>query len=224
MKNKIFFCYILVILVFFKGSNSCLAEVPGQISNYSRDLLTVLKWDLKYDQERKKDVEFLLGSIDGPLVQNLDNEQKAQAIASMRAAVLKKMIEDREQFKTYLLSQYNQFFTLDELEKLKAYFKTDLMQMIVQSQIDKKEVGIDEINHKLLSANGEDQEIIKWFRDSYLNARFIRFQENVNPRINKMIAERMQEVLALAIKQIPNLVGSMQLKQSINVDLNTVER
>ena len=198
---------------------SLAASANKYIGNSSRELLTALKWDERYEQERKKDTDYLLGNIDGDLLKGFTPEQKEQVLLSMRNAVLNQLLTDKDSFKNYLLDQYNQFFTIDEIGKLAAYFKTAVMQMVIQSQIDQKQLVIEQINHKLDTASGAEKEVMKQFRDSYLNTRYARFQEKIKPILNKMIFERLKEVLAVAMVKLPDLIKAMQAHQSINLDL-----
>ncbi len=219
MKNKLLFYPLMSLLILLTTNISLAVNTNLHVGNVSRELLTVLKWDERYEQERQKDVSYLLSSIDGALLQGFTSEQKEQVIFSMRNAVLNQLLADKDNFKNYLLNQYNQFFTADEMISLVKYFKTAVMQMVIQSQVDHKQLVVEQINYKLNTAGRLDKEIIEKFRDSYLNARYARFQEKVNPLVNKMIFERLKEILALAIVKLPDLIKAMQAHQSINLDL-----
>jgi hypothetical protein len=180
------------------------------VDNTSRQLLKTIKWDQQYDIERQKDVNYLFGSISGELFKNLTPEQKALILESMKASTLKQILGDRDLFKNYILSQYNQFFTTDELNTLTKYFQTKVMQMVIQSQIDQKQLSSEDISMKLALAPPQDQVIIDQLRDSYLNARYTRFQEKIQPKVNEMIYKRMQEILKQVLNNLPNLIKDVQ--------------
>lgn len=184
------------------------------INNYSRQLIIIMKWDVKYEKAREKDVNYLLGNIDGEALKGLTSSQKEQVISSMRAAVLKQMLSEKEYFKNILLDQYAQFFTVDELEKLIAYFKTDLMKMVVQSQIDQKQLTVDDIDNAISLSSALDKRSIEWFRDSYLSTRNNRFQQKSNKVMNDIIYKRMGEVLEIAMKKLPETIALVKSEKN----------
>lgn len=204
--------YILFLLINL-GANFAFgySNADNQyVDNISRQLLKTIKWNQQYEIERQKDVNYLFGSISGELFKNLTPEQKELILESMKASTLKQILEDRDLFRNYLLSQYNQFFTTDELDKLTKYFQTEVMQMVIQSQIDQKQLSSENISMKLALAPPQDQIIIEELRDSYLNARYTRFQEKIKPKVNKMIYQRMQEILKQVLNNLPNLIKDVQ--------------
>ncbi len=201
MLNKKFFTILYLLLV------SCSSfAVNGNINNSSRNLLEVLHWDQRYEVNRVKDLEYILGNIDGPSVQNLNDAQKKSLLITIRKTILDQMMKDKDTYKVYMIEQYNKSFTMDELESLIQYYNTPVMQLVINSQLKNKEITIDEINMELLKAKSKDQQIVEWFRNSYLNIRYQRFQEKVNPIVNKMIANRMETVIEATLIRLPELV------------------
>lgn len=199
--KKIFYLFLLY-------SNIVLAKTDSNynLSNQANDLLKTLSWEKFFKFERNKDVTYLLGSIDGPLLQELTIEQKTQIIASMRDAVLKQIFIDMPYFKNYLVGKYIEFFSLDELTKLNQYFRTELMQTVITSQLDGKKITAEELLLKIDKSNEQDKKIIENFRESYLRLRYIRFDEKIMPEINKMIFNRMKEILSVVFKEVPNFI------------------
>jgi hypothetical protein len=198
--NKPFsFFYKYIVIALLLTNNAMANDQAKLIDNYSRELLKILEWDTTYRENRTKDIEYLLGSLDGEKVNNLTKEQKEQILQSMRDATLKQILNDTNHFKNHLLKQYNTFFTLDEIRMLIAYFKTELMQTVIKSQIDYKKISIEEISYKLNSAKESDKIIIEEFRNSYLNERYIRFQKKVTPALNEMIYKRLEEILGAVL-------------------------
>ena len=201
--------YIIFLLVAL-NSTFAFSYPQEYIGNESRKFLETIRWDQQYEAERKKDVNYLFGSINGELFHNLTPEQKELILTSMKSTILKQIIEDRDLFKNYILLQYTKFFTTDELEKLSKYFQTEVMQMLIQSQIDQNQLSSTEISTKLALSPQKDQLIIEKLRDSYLNARYTRFQEKIRPTVNKMIYERMQEILKQSINNLPLLIKDIK--------------
>lgn len=204
MLKKSYYFAILLVLV----SNVAFAakNYNRYIGNYSRELLDVLQWEKKYEADRKMDINYLFGNIDGDIVNNLSEIQKQQLTQLLRKSVFNQMIEDRDEFKDYLIKQYNKFFTIDEIERLISYYKTAVLQVGINAKINRTPFTINEINQKILQAKETDREIIGWFRDSYLNNRYTRFIEKVTPKLNNMIIERLKIIIDINIKNIPNLV------------------
>ncbi len=199
-----------ILLLLLLSSNLAFSSSYEYIGNYSRKLLDTLKWDQIYELNRKKDITYLFGNINGAAVQALTLEQKNILIQTMQDAALKQLMADKDYFKNYLLEQYNQFFTLDELKKLTAYYNTSVMQMVINAQLTKKPFTVEQIEDKLLSANNDDEAAIKQMRNSYLKARFTRFKEKMDPQINEMIYNRTKEVIDAVIKKIPDFVKEIK--------------
>lgn len=218
MKNISIYKLICSFLVLWAASSAFAGfsynSDSRDINNYSRQLITLMKWDVKYEKAREKDVNYLLGNIDGEALKGLTSLQKEQVLSSMRVAVLKQMLSEKEYFKNILLEQYAQFFTVDELEKLIAYFKTDLMKMVVQYQIEQKQLTVDDINNAISLSSVLDQRSIEWFRDSYLSTRNNRFQQKSNKAMNDIIYKRMGEVLEIAMKKLPETIALVKSEKS----------
>ena len=217
------FYYSLIFTLFLFSANLSLAGYAVKSAgNYSNKFLTVIQWDKKYDLDRKTDIDYLLGSVNSPELNGLNDQQKKELVILMQTMTLNQMIKDREYFKNYLLDQYTKFFTIDELQKLINYYQTDLMQMVINAKLDQKKITIEEINDKLLKSSVPDKSIIEWFRNSYLNARYSRFLENINPKLNNMIAQRLKEVLDMVIKKIPEIARYVKDSQS-GLDHNLIQ-
>ena len=209
---------ILMIVILL---NPCLSYGGlGHIDNYSNKLLNILQWNKQYDQDRKNEVEYLLGTVDGDLVVTLNEAEKTILINWLQQMAINQLTKDREFFRNYLRAQYNQFFTTDELAKLIRYFETDVMQLVIQAQVDHKKLTIKEIEDKLVQKKRDGETVIEWFRGSYLNNRYLRFQESITPKMNKMIAERLKIIFASSMNKIPELITHINANQSGSLDLN----
>lgn len=206
LKNKNFVFLLYLIIGLLIDGFAIAAESQRGANNYSRRLLTVMRWDERYEQERKADVEYLLGNINGDIVKGLTAAQKDQVLASMRNAVYKKMLDEKNNFRNYLLIQYNQFFTMDELQVLLAYYSTDMMQMIIKAQLDQKQLTIEDIKKTIDYAKPVDQKAIKNFDDSYLRTRNARFQEKANKLLNDLIYKKLKEIIDLAYSKLPETI------------------
>ncbi len=201
------FYHSLIFTLFLFCANSAIAGYAVKnVNNYSSKFLTVIKWDQKYEMDRKTDIDYLLGSVNSTELNGLNDQQKKEVVTLMRSMALSQMIKDRDYFKNYLLDQYNKFFTIDELQKLIAYYQTEIMQMGIDAKLSNTQISIEEINERLLNSKVSDKKIIEWFRDSYLNARYSRFLETINPKLNSMIVERLKVVLDMVITKIPEIV------------------
>ena len=132
----------------------------------------------------------------------------------MQDMAIKQLTEDRQYFRTYLIEQYSQFFTTDELDRLIKYFNTELMQMVINAKVNKSAMDIKDIKAKLNSGKNDDKDTISSMTSSYLHTRYSRFQEKINPIIAKMIAERMKTVLDSVIEKIPELTKYVQDKKN----------
>ena len=224
-RRNSFLCYIILSLLFCFASTTALAKTINKASKSSpikkefagvksNKLLDILKWNELYDLERKKDITYLLGAVDGQTLSNLTPEQKKQIIVLMQDLAIKQLTEDRQYFRTYLIEQYSQFFTTDELDRLIKYFNTELMQMVINAKVNKSAMDIKDIKAKLNSGKNDDKDTISSMTSSYLHTRYSRFQEKINPIIAKMIAERMKTVLDSVIEKIPELTKYVQDKKN----------
>ena len=199
----------LIIFLFFSSISSASApRMPA--NNYAAQLLKVVKWGEEYEKSRKKDVEYLFGEISGDKVKDLTSEQKTQVILSIRNAMLKQIIADKDIFKNELIKQYNQFFTRDELDKLIMYYNTQMMQKLIQAKLDNKSISTEDLVKETSVVSEADKKAMDSYRDSYLIARFSRFQEKVNPIINKMIADRIEKIYSAVIAKLPELITKVQ--------------
>lgn len=205
-KHYSIFLFIVLLfgsLAFGVDGNSQPAKNTG---NDSRKLLKIIKWDERYEIERKTDVNYLIGDIEGESVEGLTDFQKEQVMVAMRNAVYKKMLEEKSNFKNYLLIQYDQFFTADEMRKLVAYYSTELMQMIINSQLEQKQLDLEDIKKAIDYANPVDEKAINNFDNSYLRTRNARFQEKVGKLMNDMIYKKLKEVIDLAYLKLPETI------------------
>ena len=206
--------YLCILLVSFFTPDITLAESQKTKNvlrtNYVRDLLKLQQWDILYEEERQKDVNYLLGSIDSSSLKHLTQVQKEQVIYTLRHLALKQILQDKDFFKDYLINQYSQFFTKDELIKLLAYYKTDLMKEMVKTKVKHEKLTIDDIDKKLGEQSMAQKEITKNYIGSYLNTRYTRFLTNVNPKLDKLIYERMKQILAAIFKDLPNIIKSTE--------------
>ncbi len=209
LKNKKYYIFALLLSFFIAKNSLATTQNTMLLGNYARQLLDLQQWDVVYVKERTKDINYLLGNINDQSLKNLNNSQKEQVIAMMRNMAINQLIKDKDYFKGYIINQYSKSFTQDELNNLIDYFKTDLMQMMIKAKVKNAEVKIDDINLKLTSQTEPDKKITTWFNSSYLNARYSRFQEDINPKLNKMIYERTKQVLKAIFDQIPNLAQSV---------------
>jgi|GEM_PF-3995918 len=204
-KTKIFTVFFLAFVIFAPVKKSCAVENTALISNYARKLLDIQNWDAMYEKQRKKDINYLIGNIANNSLTNLSTEQKNKIVTMMRGMAIKQLLQDKAYFKGYLINQYSKSFTQDELIKLIEYFKTSLMQMMINARLENTEFTIEEINTKLTSQTVADQNITQWFNGSYLNARYSRFQEDITPKANKMIYERTKDILKAVFNKTSEL-------------------
>jgi hypothetical protein len=204
-KTKIFTVFFLAFVIFTPVKKSCAVENAALISNYARKLLDIQNWDAMYEKQRKKDINYLIGNIANNSLTNLSTEQKNKIVTMMRGMAIKQLLQDKAYFKGYLINQYSKSFTQDELIKLIEYFKTSLMQMMINARLENTEFTIEEINTKLTSQTVADQNITQWFNGSYLNARYSRFQEDITPKANKMIYERTKDILKAVFNKTSEL-------------------
>ena len=207
--------YIIMLLILCVLSNTVWAKrnnpPPKVTRSISIDkaaqlLLDASKWEAVYDKERKRDVKYLLGTIDGKVFEGLNEEQKQQVRLLMQAKAMDQMEKDRAYFKKYLIGQYAQFFTIDEIETLTKYFNTELIQTGVSAKLENDNLTKGEIKDKLIHAKEKDKKSIESFSGSYLYTRYFRFQDKIKPLLDKMIVDRLKTVLDNVIAVIPELV------------------
>lgn len=185
----------------------------GPLSKTDR-LLEVLKWDKLYEVERKKDITYLFGNIEGEELNGLTAEQKKEVIVLMQNIAIEQMTKSKPLIRGLLSSNYNQFFTPDELNKLIQYFNTELMQMIINSRINNTAFTTKEIQDQILSGKASDKQIISSMGNSYLHVRYSRFQEKISPLVKKIIVDQLKISLSYALEQIPTLIKTIKNNDS----------
>lgn len=188
-------------------------EANAKVINLSRELLKVQKWDENYKFEREKDIKYLLGSIDNNSLGNLSFAQKNQVIIIMQNFAIAQLSKDENFFKNYTIEQYTNFFTPDEMQKIVAYFKTKLMQKMIEAKINRKEITLKEMDEILAKSTPEDLLAINNFSSTYLIQRYSRFQENLSSKLNAMIFERTKEILKAIFNSLPNIIKSVEAQQ-----------
>lgn len=176
----------------------------------SERLLEVLKWDELYKTERKRDVSYLLSNLDGPELKGLNLDQKKELALLLQNIVIEQMLKERVYIKSYLMMQYNEFFTVDELGQLIKYFNTELMQMIIKARIAHTNLSMVDIRAKIINSKGDDKKIISSIANSYLYTRYYRFQEKIVPLVQEKIVNQFKIALSYALDQIPVLVKSLE--------------
>jgi len=211
--------FIAIIFLFVPCLGN--AYIGSNLDNYSSQFLAVSRWDEQFDKDRIRDVNYLVGGVNGPLLEDLNAKQKGQISVWIREMAIRQLIRDRQEYRKYLVSEYSKFFILDELDKLTNYFKTELMQFIIQARINHKELTIQEIEEKIVNANNLDKVTIDSFTSSYLNSRYLRFQQSISERMDKMLIERYKIVMAAIMKRLPELIAYVkENKSSIDLELN----
>lgn len=181
-------------------------KVVMSSSGAANDLLNALKWDVAYDKERTQEVKYLLAGIDGPSFEGLTSEQKKQVLVLMQNIVINQIIEDKQYFRKYLIEQYAQFFTVDELNNLTNYYKTEVIQIAINNKIDSQNINIATVKEKLVDAKPIEKNYIENVAGSYVYTRYIRFQEKIKPKLDRMIVDRLKEVLNFVISKIPEII------------------
>lgn len=216
MKNKLsIFILILVQLYSFVAvgkTNNIQAKIQAKLINNTRELLKIQNWEESYKSEREKDIKFLLGSIGNDSLNNLTANQKVEVIEIMQKFAIDQLTKDQSYFKDYTINEYTKSFTADEVQKLVDYFNTKLMQMMIKSKIERKEIKMEEINDIIGKSSPEDKKAIENFSSSYLSQRYSRFQDHLNSTLNKMIYERTQQVLLAIFKSIPEIVKTVEVQ------------
>lgn len=208
MRSLVFYLIILPLICFSQVAAAKTTSASGKepLSAKANRLLNVLKWNDLYDQGRKKDLSYILSDFGGEAVKDLSLEQRKQLAKIMQDKIFAQLQEDRKYFRKFLQNQYVKFFTADELNKLVRYFKTDLMQMVLDKKIKGEPLTADEIRVKISRSNDENKAIISMMTSSYLHARYSRFLEKTDPLLAKMIVDRFKEVLDSVFKQLPELI------------------
>lgn len=208
MRSLVFYLLLLPLICFSQIAAARTTSVSGKepLSAKANRLLNILKWNDLYDQERKRDIDYILGDFGGEAVKDLSVEQRKKLVKLMQDRVFAQLKEDRKYFRKFLQNQYAKFFTADELNKLIRYYKTDLMQMVLDKKINGEALTADEIRVKISRSNDENKAIITMMTSSYLNARYGRFLEKTDPLLAKMIVDRFKEVLDAVFKQLPELI------------------
>lgn len=222
-KNIYYICLMLfplLCLIFTINANAISEQKNKGPLSKPEKLLNILKWEDLYKAERKRDVAYLLGSIDGNDLQGLTLDQKRIITISLQNIVIEQMLEDKIYLKKYLITQYGQFFTPDELNKLIQYFNTELMQMIIGARITQTSLSPAEIRNKIISSNRDDKKIISSMANSYLYNRYQRFQQKVAPLVQEKIVTQFKAALSYAFDQIPLLVENIKNNQKDNIQID----
>jgi hypothetical protein len=208
MRALVFYLIVLPLICFTQIAAAKTTSASGKepLSAKANRLLNILKWNDLYDKERKRDIDYILGDFGGEAVKDLSIEQRKQLLKLMQDRVFAQLQEDRKYFRKFLQNQYVKFFTADELNKLIRYFKTDLMQMVLDKKIKGEPLTANEIRIKISKSNDENKTIISMMTNSYLHARYGRFLEKTDPLLAKMIVDRFKEVLDAVFKQLPELI------------------
>ncbi len=212
-------CIILPFLLCLIFSNNIYANEKlnkGPLSESER-LLEVLKWDELYKAERERDVTYLLSNLDGPDLQGLTLDQKKKLSLLLQNIVVEQMLKEKIYIKSYLMMQYNEYFTIDELGQLIKYFNTELMQMIIDARIAHTNLSMVDIRTKIINGKGDDKKVISSVANSYLYTRYYRFQEKIVPLIQEKIVNQLKTALSYALNQIPSLVNNIKNNQDYNV-------
>lgn len=197
-------------------------KVKTSNTSASYDLLRALKWNIAYEKARAQEVKSLLKDINGPALEGLKDEQKKQVLLIMQDVVTKQILEDRDFFRKYLVEQYSEFFTFDELFKLTKYFETALMQMVINAKLESKALTYEQAKTKLKEMNPEERKKIEDMEGSYLYMRYTRFQEKIKPKINQMIADRLKEILGFVIDKMPEIINHVKLNAPVeNIKIGT---
>lgn len=217
------FIIIIIFFVFLSFGNIAFSKgaypfdhskikVVMSSTGEANDLLNALKWNLAYDKKRTQEIKALLKSVDGEALKGLTDEQKNQVLISMQDMAIKQIIDDREYFRRYLISQYVEFFTPDELVSLTKYYNTDMMQMVLNIKLEGKAVDIAKIKAELADIKPQEKKNIENVESSYLYTRYLRFQEKVKPKLDRMIVDRLKEVFGFVINEIPEIVDHVKNK------------
>ena len=117
---------------------------------------------------------------------------------------------DREHYRKKLITQYSQFFTPDELLVLLQYYRTKLMQKLVTAKVENKAITKEDIVKELKELSPKDEQAVNSFRNSYIKSRLERFQENINQAFEELMKERVKEIFATLIKELPSLVNQVK--------------
>lgn len=219
------YIYIVILLIFCIFSDNVWAkkQVPKVTRSMSNEkaaqlLLVASKWDELYDRDRKIDVTYLLGGIDGKIFEGLDKGQRQRVRSLMQAKAIEQMEQYRLYFKKYLVDQYVQFFTLDEIVTLTKYFNTEVVQMGISAKLDNSMAEYN-LKDKLIHTKDQDKKSIDAFSSSYLYTRYFRFQEKVKKALDKMIIEKLKIALDNVIASAPEFIeqiknNSLDIKDS----------
>jgi len=201
-------------------------KVKTSNTKASNDLINAIKWPEAYEKFRTEEVRILLQNIDSPIFNGLNDQQKAQVILHLQDVIIQQILADKEYFKRHYLSQCSEFFMYDELVKLTKYFKTDLMQMVITNKIDKKSITSEEVKEKFKETTKMvDRKTIDEVENSYLLTRYNRFQEKVKISLDKMIADRLKEIMAFVLPKLPEIVEAVKTNKPIeSINIETAPR
>lgn len=207
---------LCLLFLFFFG---CVDQAYGEELSMSEKksatfpdaFLKIIKWDEQYESQRTKELDVIFDNINQKeLIKDVSDIQRKIIVNSLKANILKQLMIDKDSYRKKLMSQYSQFFTPDELLILLRYYKTKLMQKLIAAKIENKPITKEDIVNELKNISPQDEQAVNSFRDSYIKARLERFQENMNQTFEKLVQERIKEIFASLIKQLPSLVNQVK--------------
>lgn len=195
--------------VYAVGKELSMAEKKS--ATFPDAFLKTIKWDEQYESQRAKELDIIFDNINQKeLIKDVSDIQRKTIINSLKANILKQLMLDKDYYRKKLIGQYSQFFTPDELLILLHYYKTKLMQKLITAKIENKPINKEDIVNELKNISPQDEQAVNSFRDSYIKARLERFQENMNTAFEKLIQERVKEIFATLIKQLPSLINQVK--------------
>lgn len=205
----------LLFLFFFGCADQAYGEELSMSEKKSATFpdafLKIIKWDEQYESQRTKELDVIFDNINQKeLIKDVSDIQRKIIVNSLKANILKQLMIDKDSYRKKLMSQYSQFFTPDELLILLRYYKTKLMQKLIAAKIENKPITKEDIVNELKNISPQDEQAVNSFRDSYIKARLERFQENMNQTFEKLVQERIKEIFASLIKQLPSLVNQVK--------------
>ena len=208
----------LFFFVFFSFSLNQVYGVDQQLSLNEKKAATLpdaflncIKWNEQYEFQRAKEVDIIFDNINQKeLIKNVDENQRKIIINSLKDSLIKQLMIDREHYRKKLITQYSQFFTPDELLVLLQYYRTKLMQKLVTAKVENKAITKEDIVKELKELSPKDEQAVNSFRNSYIKSRLERFQENINQAFEELMKERVKEIFATLIKELPSLVNQVK--------------
>lgn len=209
---------LLVLFIFFVSfSENAFAKgaykfdhkklrISASPTGVANELLMAQRWDASYNAAREREIRYLISGIDGPALDGLSKEQRKQVLEIIQNIIIKQMLDDREYFRRELITQYAQFFTSDELYTLIKYFNTSLIQMVVDRRISGVGLTRKDVKDQLLETKSVELKQVEDVGGTYLFTRYVRFQEKSKQIIDRMIVDRLKEVMGYVLNHIPDIV------------------